>query len=82
MITIGEAAAHFRCSERWLRSFVKKHPHYRKAGRAYVFSKDDIEELAEAMRPEPTAGGRASTPASPSRREVQRRLAVHRAKKK
>jgi hypothetical protein len=59
-MTIREAAAELRKSERWLRDWLQGHPYdahgrafFALAGRTKLFTADDINRIDEAMRPVP-----------------------------
>ena len=47
--TTDEVVARLKVSPRWFREFLKKHPYYREAGRAKLFTEADIKRLYEAM---------------------------------
>ena len=47
--TTDEVVARLKVSPRWFREFLKKHPYYREAGRAKLFTDVDIQRLYEAM---------------------------------
>lgn len=78
LFTIAEAAGQLRKSQRWLRDWLKRHPHdadgrpfFAKAGRTLLFTEVDIDHIHEALRP-PRAShrgppaGRSIRPAAPS----------------
>lgn len=63
-LTLKEAAANLRKSERWLWDWLDKHPcdafdrpYYRLAGRTKLFSADDLARIYEAM-PCPSSSAR------------------------
>src|SRR5260370_98212 len=50
ILTLDEAAAYLPVSERTLRGILREHPCYRKAGRRFIFTRSDIEDLLEHLR--------------------------------
>src|ERR1700730_11590376 len=48
--TFDEAATELRVGKRSLQDIVKRHPHYAKNGRVYLFSENDIRLIWEGLR--------------------------------
>jgi hypothetical protein len=48
--TFDETAEELRVSKRALQGIIKRHPHYAKNGRVYLFSENDIQLIWEGMR--------------------------------
>ncbi len=76
LLTMDEVCNRLRVSRRWLQDFLKKHPHYLKAGNRYRFTEAHVQQIMEAMAAPAAAlrDRRRAVPAEPSEAEVVRQL--------